>query len=200
VAIKTIKTLALELDGTRVECQLTRAALVDSPNTEELTTFCGTETSATPNYDLELAGFQDYGQADSVFDLIHQAYVAEQLTSGAGEIAFTVTAGTATRSGTAKPVADAPFGGDAGSALNGDITLDVVSPIVDGVVVLTGTAGTPGTWNATPPSNAADATTKAAVASPTTAWTTGQWVQGTTAGIGGEMHWDGTAWGAGKVA
>ena len=46
MAINTIKTLKLTLDGTEVECQLTRAALVDSPDTEELTTFCGTETSA----------------------------------------------------------------------------------------------------------------------------------------------------------
>lgn len=195
MAIKTIKTLKLTLDGTTVECQLTRAALVDTPDTEELTTFCGTETSAIANYGLELAGFQDYGQAQSVFDLIHDAYVADPVA----ELDFVVTVGTATRSGTAKPVADVPFGGDAGAALTGDITLDVVSDIVDGTVVLTGTAGTPGTWNATPPSNAADATTKSAVASPATAWTVGQWVQGTTSGTAGEMHWSGTAWAAGKA-
>ena len=130
MAIKTIKTLRLTLDAASVECQLTRAALVDAPDTEELTTFCGTETSAIPNYNLELAGFQDYGDAASVFDMIHDAYVADPIA----EIDFVLTVGTKTRTGTAKPVADVPFGGDAGAALTGDITLDVVSPITDGVV------------------------------------------------------------------
>jgi hypothetical protein len=197
MAINTIKTLKLTLDGTSVECQLTRAALVDSPDTEELTTFCGTETGAIPNYDLELAGFQDYGQAQSVFDLIHTAYVADPVA----EIDFVLSVGGKTRSGTAKPVADVPFGGDAGAALTGDIALDVVSPIVDGVVVVTATAGTPGTWSGTPvPANAAAATSAGTLASPTTAWTTGQYVQGSTAGTAGELHWDGTGWVAGRAA
>jgi len=196
MAINTIKTLKLTLDGTEVECQLTRAALVDSPDTEELTTFCGTETSAIPNYDLELAGFQDYGQAQSVFDLIHTAYVAEPIA----EIDFVLSVGGKTRSGTAKPVADVPFGGDAGAALTGDIALDVVSPIVDGLVVVTATAGTPGTWSGSAPADAAAATAAGVVASPTTAWTTGQYVQGSTAGVPGEMHWGGTAWAAGRAA
>ena len=41
MAIKTIKTLTLTLDAASVECQLTRAALVDNPDSEEITTFCG---------------------------------------------------------------------------------------------------------------------------------------------------------------
>ena len=64
------------------------------------------------------------------------------------------------------------------------------------------TAGTPGTWTpagSTPPSNAAGATSASITASPNTAWTTGQYVQGSTAGTGGEMHWSGTAWVAGKA-
>jgi hypothetical protein len=130
MAINTIKTLTLMLDTTAVECQLTRAALVDSPDTEELTTFCGTETSAIPNYDLEIGGFQDYGSAQSVFDLIHAAYVADPIS----EIDCVLTVGKATRTFTAKPVADVPFGGDAGTALTGDVTLDVVSPVVDAVL------------------------------------------------------------------
>jgi hypothetical protein len=62
------------------------------------------------------------------------------------------------------------------------------------------TAGAPGSWTpggTTPPANASDATSKSIVASPTTAWTTGQYVQGSTAGTGGQMHWNGTAWVAG---
>lgn len=130
MAVTTIKTLTLTLDAQTVECQLTRAALVDNPDTEELTTFCGTETSAIPNYDLELGGFQDYGAATSLFDMLHEAYVADPIA----EIDFVLTVGKATRTGIAKPVADVPFGGDAGAALAGDVTLDVIGPITDGVL------------------------------------------------------------------
>lgn len=130
MAINTIKTLELTLDTESVECQLTRAALVDEPDTEELTTFCGTETSAIPNYNLELAGFQDYGQAQSVFDMIHAAYVADPIA----EIDFVLTVGGSTRTGTARPSADVPYGGDAGAALTGDIVLDVIGKPVDGTV------------------------------------------------------------------
>jgi hypothetical protein len=128
MAVNTIKTLELTLDGDTVECQLTRAALVDEPDTEELTTFCGTETSSIANYNLELAGFQDYGQAQGVFDLVHEAYTASPIA----EIDFVLTVGGKTRTGTAKPTGDAPFGGDAGEALQGDITLDVIGKPVDG--------------------------------------------------------------------
>lgn len=65
------------------------------------------------------------------------------------------------------------------------------------------TAGTPGTWTpagSTPPENAAGATADGVTASPTSAWTTGQYVQGSTAGSGGEMYWNGTAWTAGRAA
>jgi hypothetical protein len=128
--VRTIKTLALSFDGATVECQLTRAALVDDPTTEEITTFCGTETSATPNYNLEISGFVDFGEAASVFDLLHDAYVADPT----GEIDCVLTVGNRTRTFTARPVADVPFGGDAGAALTADMTLDVISPVVDGTV------------------------------------------------------------------
>lgn len=130
MAIKTIKTLTLTLEGDEVSCQLTRAALVDEPDTEELSTFCGTETSAIPNYNLELGGFTDAGEADSVFDLLHTAYVTEPIA----EIDFVLTVGRQTRTGVAKPVSDVPFGGDAGAALTWEATLDVVGVPTDGVV------------------------------------------------------------------
>ena len=63
------------------------------------------------------------------------------------------------------------------------------------------TAGTPGTWTpdpSTPPANAAGA--DGVTASPATDWTIGQYVQGSTAGVGGEMNWNGTAWVAGRSA
>jgi len=64
------------------------------------------------------------------------------------------------------------------------------------------TAGAPGSWTpggSTPPANATDATSKSVTATPATAWTTGQYVQGSTAGTAGQMHWSGTAWVAGMT-
>jgi hypothetical protein len=63
-------------------------------------------------------------------------------------------------------------------------------------------AGTPGTWvpaEGTKPADAAAATTAGIDASPTSAWTTGQYVQGATAGTPGEMHWDGDSWVTGRA-
>lgn len=64
------------------------------------------------------------------------------------------------------------------------------------------TAGTPGTWTggtATPPQNAAAANALGITASPATAWTTGQYVQGSVAGTPGQMYWNGTTWVAGHA-
>ena len=62
------------------------------------------------------------------------------------------------------------------------------------------TAGTPGTFTGSPaPANAAAATNAGVTASPATAWTTGQYVQGTIAGVPGQMHWTGTAWASGPA-
>jgi hypothetical protein len=130
MATTTIKTLTLTLGTKEVQCQLTRAQLVDNPTTEELTTFCGTETAAFPRYQLEIGGFQDYGSVDAVCDILHTAYVADPVD----EIDFVLTVGSKTRTGTCKPTADVPFGGDAGSALTFDATLDVIGKPVDGSV------------------------------------------------------------------
>ena len=131
MTVNTIKTLTLTLDAnTQVECQLTRAALVDNPTTETITTFCGAEDSAIAKYDLELGGFQDYGAVTAVCDLLHTAYVTDPIA----EVDFVLTVGTKTRTGTAKPTADVPFGGDAGAALTFETTLSVVGQPVDGVV------------------------------------------------------------------
>lgn len=61
------------------------------------------------------------------------------------------------------------------------------------------TAGIPGTWTpagSTPPATVAAliAANPAVVASPTTAWTVGQYVQTGTVGAPGQAHWSGTAW------
>jgi hypothetical protein len=138
MAIKQLKELKLTMDDggaspVEIQCQLTRAALIDNPETEDLTTFCGTETSATPRYTLEISGFQDYGTADSVFDMLHTSYLSYQSdTTADTPIDCVLTVGTKTRTFTAKPVNDPTFGGDAGAALNADVSLDVVGDVADG--------------------------------------------------------------------
>jgi len=82
-----------------------------------------------------------------------------------------------------------------------EVTDGCVELVPQGTAATGATAGTPGTWTpsgADRPANAAAATT--VVASPTTAWTAGQYVQGSTAGAPGEMYWDGAAWVAGRAA
>jgi hypothetical protein len=68
------------------------------------------------------------------------------------------------------------------------------------------TAGSPGSF--TPANTKAPASVEAliagspnvVVASPLTAWTTGQYVQTRTAGVAGRANWSGTAWVAGAHA
>lgn len=89
-------------------------------------------------------------------------------------------------------------GGDVNTRLTADFEFDVSGDITrdytsgNGAVAATGaTAGTPGTWTpsgSNPPATAASA--GAVTASPSSAWTTGQYVQGGSE----QMHWDGSAW------
>ena len=123
-----IKTVTLSLDGTDVECQLSKMEIVDEPTTEEVETFCGKDVFATPAYKLNLGGFQDWGAASSVMDMLHTAYTSDPVA----EIDFVAQVGTKTRTGTAKPTQDVPFGGEAGSALRFDVSLAVVGVPTDG--------------------------------------------------------------------
>jgi hypothetical protein len=135
MAINSIKTLTLELDGDAVECQLTTAQLVDEPEgAETLTTFCqSVDVAGTPKYSLTISGYQDYGSAESVMDLLHTAYVAKP----PAEIDAVLTVGTKTRTFTCVPQNDAPFGGDAGAAMTADVTLSVTSDVTDGTAPTT---------------------------------------------------------------
>lgn len=125
-----LKTLTLSLNTNSVECQLSKAELVDEPTTEEVLTFCGSEEFATPNYKLNLGGFQDWGTITGVTEIIHDAYTSDPTA----EIDFVLQVGTATRTGTAKPTADVPFGGEAGSPLKFEQTLSVIGTPTEGTV------------------------------------------------------------------
>jgi hypothetical protein len=134
-----IKTLSLTLDAKTVECQLDQAELTDNPDTEDIETFCGTESTSTPKYSLTLGGFQDWGAVDAVCDMLHTAYLDKVDNSdtdpAAGEIAFVLTVGKKTRTGVCKPIADPGFGGQAGSPLKFSVELDVIGRPTDGTVV-----------------------------------------------------------------
>lgn len=59
------------------------------------------------------------------------------------------------------------------------------------------TAGTPGTWTpagADVPASVAALQASTIKASPTAAWTTGQYVQTAATGAPGRAYWSGTAW------
>lgn len=129
-----IKTLSLTLGSKEVSCQLDQAELTDSPTSESITTFCGTEESVTPAYRLTLGGFTDYGAVDSVCDILHNSYITPDADGLPTPIAFVLTVGKATRTGTCRPLADVPFGGTAGNALKFSVTLGVIGTPVDGVV------------------------------------------------------------------
>lgn len=65
------------------------------------------------------------------------------------------------------------------------------------------TAGTPGTWTpsgSTPPASVTALQGSGITASPSAAWTTGQYMQTATASTPGQAHWDGSAWVAGPAA
>jgi len=93
---------------------------------------------------------------------------------------------------------------------NGDVrtvakgTVRCVDDVSTCSTIATGaTAGKPGTW--TPATGMRPATvaalqsaSPAIVASPSSTWTSGQYIQTDTQGAAGEAHWNGTAWVAGR--
>lgn len=130
--VTTLKELTLRLDDgtddvTEAHCQLTRCAIVDNPDSEDIVTFCGKTTSNNPVYTLELSGFADWEAAESVFELLHKSYRSFQDETVPDQwVDFEVKIGTGSyRSGQCKPQNDVTFGGDAGSAMTSDITCDI---------------------------------------------------------------------------
>ena len=124
---------ARRLEGDEIECQLSRAALVDNPEIETLTTFCGTEDFPTPKYNLELAGWQDYGTVDSrVRHAAHRRTSPTRTTRGRPDRLRADGRHQDPHRSTCKPTNDPEFGGDAGAALTGTVNLDVIGDVVDG--------------------------------------------------------------------
>lgn len=131
-----LKTLTLELDGTAVECQLTTALLTsETEGAETLTTFCGAEdVPGVAKYTLTIGGYSDWQSAQSVCDIVHQAFVnGQDIDPGTSDVIdFVLETGGKTRTGQARPTTDMPFGGDAGAAMTFTIDLSVIGTPTDG--------------------------------------------------------------------
>ncbi len=207
-------------DGIAFQCQTTSSALTASSNTNDDTTpatMCNAEITTTivgvTSYTLDATILQDPNVSDGISAYLfeHDTHEAFFYLGYAGDHVPPAAIGRCTISAGA-------IGGEARVTLTADVSLPVsrkpdlwvgnattnrviLGQEAAGPVAATGaTAGTPGTWTpagSTPPANAAAATSVAAT--PGTAWTTGQYVQGATAGTGGEMHWSGSAWVSGKA-
>lgn len=201
---------------TDFSCQITSGQLVANPNVTDNTvpaTWCQPE-STTP-----LVGATSYELQVTILQDPHiVAGISRWLFEHDTEVGYWYIGLDGTNppkaTGQLRVVAGA-IGGDARVTLTADITLPVdgkpsvcfgnstSSAGVGGGASTSATAGVPGTWSpagSTPPATAAAATTAGVTASPATAWTTGQYVQGSTAGAPGEMNWSGTAWAAGRHA
>lgn len=134
MAVNYIKTLTLELGTAQVECQLTTAQITSdsSEGAETLTTFCGSEdVPGIAKWVLHIAGFQDWGQAAAVCDLIHTAFLAGQ-DGDDDTLAFTLEVGGDTRAGDCRPTEDVPFGGDAGASFTFEGDLACIGRPTDG--------------------------------------------------------------------
>jgi len=213
--------------GVDFSCQVQSGALAASPNTSDNTTdatFCQPPVVTTQvgvtSYELDATILQDPHVADGISRFLFQndtklCYFALGLNSWGAPKAI----------GKVRCVAGA-FGGAARADLTAELALPVeVKPDIQwgtdaewvivagggtiteggtgGVAATGATAGIPGTWTppgSTPPATVAALVASSIVASPTTAWTTGQYVQTATAGTGGHGYWDGAAWVAGTAA
>lgn len=121
-----LKKLTFRLGTAQFECQLSKAEVVDEPQTEEVTTFCGVESFSTSKYNLNLGGFQDWTDVSGICDVIHTAYLAEPVDEIDFEVQLGEGASAQYRSGQCKPTADVAFGGTAGSPLTFEQTLSIV--------------------------------------------------------------------------
>lgn len=198
-------------------CQTTAGALTatqDTTTTDVPATFCNPAKSipqpAQTSFSLDLSFLQDPN-----VKLGFNRYLFENDTKEAYVFFGMLGWAPPKMIGRVRLVAGT-IGGAARSTLTADVSLPMslrpqimfgtstdTGNIVPPTFATGATAGTPGTWTpagSTAAATATDATTRGVVASPATVWTTGQYVQGTTAGAPGEMYWSGTAWTAGRKA
>lgn len=200
-----------ESDSASWKCQATSGALTASQSTATVdvpATFCGPARSipqpAETSYSLDLSFLQDPNVAAglSAFLFEHDTEEAYVLFGLDGLNPPKLIGRVRLVSGT--------IGGPARSNLTADVSLPLTgkpqiafgtsttSAVIPSTVVATGaTAGTPGTFTpegAVPAANLAGLAT--VIASPLTAWTTGQRV---VLGDNTAAYWDGDSWNAGSA-
>lgn len=200
-------------------CQVTSSALTATPNVTTLdipATLCqpakSTPQAAETSYSLDLSFLQDpnvaLGLSRRLFEWdTKEAFVYLSLAGGdpprligrARLVAGTVGGGARVilTADTSFPLIRKP------DIEFGDATTSEIVTGSAGTPSTGATAGSPGAWTptgSTAPADADAADAAGIVASPATAWTSGQYVQGSTAGVAGEMYWDGDDWVSGRVA
>ncbi len=198
-----IGEVGMEID---VSCLVNNAVLSADASTGDPTTkLCGTQKPGSTTYSCTLSGNMDIDPKndDGLFCLTW----AEPGTQVPFEFIPNTDVGVSATGTLVLVPLDFGITGEYGDDLTADFEFQVLwKPVIscagEGVPSTGATSGAPGTWTpsgSTPPADAAAATTAGIVATPTTAWTTGQFVQGSTAGSGGEMFWSGTAWTSGRA-
>jgi hypothetical protein len=186
---------ATEID---VSCLVNSAVLSADSNTADPTTkLCGTQVLGATTYTCTLSGNMDIDpdDPDGIFCL-SWSMPGEELPFEF--IPNTADGTSATGTLTLTPL-DFGNADDYGSDMTADFEFQVAwKPDVicggGGAMATGATAGTPGTWTpggSTPPATLAALTGGSVTASPTTAWTTGQYV---ALGDASYAHWNGTAW------
>jgi hypothetical protein len=201
--LKTGKLLLGTAPGVEYACQQTNVRIVPEHNEEgdEVETLCGDvlTPSTTTSWSLQGTAIQDWDSTSGV-SFIKYSWESNGVTV---PFSWQPNAGATTITGNVT-VRALELGGDVNTRITSDFTWPLAgepTPVWPSTTPATGaTAGVPGAWTpagANPPSSVANliaGTPNAVTASPTTAWTTGQYVQTGTAGAPGQAHWDGTAW------
>jgi hypothetical protein len=193
-----------EMSGVNLRCTVKHLEAAFPENKlVTITSFCSeTDYVGTTKWHLRVTFNQDF-TTGSVFDTLNAAYNAfvtnQQPTAWKARpyASRPLGVGNPQISGFAIPQPFMQMGGDAGAASECviDWNLTAAPTVSTGAVAATGaTAGVPGIYTpqgAVVPANLAALTSGGVVASPTTAWPTGQYVL--TADMQA-AHWSGTAW------
>jgi|SRR5215510_384025 len=182
--------------GAEFECQVTEASINATPNLQTVpATWCAPEsqTPAATGYELAITWLQDWTAPGGGLSM--WAFENDTATKWFS-MQLDKDDDTVVATGQVRVVAGS-YGGAAGTPLTATATWPLAAKptivVPSPSVPATGaTAGTPGTWTpsgSTPPANLA--AMSGITASPTTAWTTGQYV---VLGDNSHAHWDSSAW------
>lgn len=204
---------SLTVGGNAFSCQPTSAAIEPANDTgggDSVEVLCGDTlsgaSSATLTADLTLTAIQDFTAADEDTSIVGYSWAHNGETV---DFSWNPTSDPADEWSGKLTVQAINVGGEVNARVTSDVTWPITEltmptrlggkKVIGAQVAATGAiAGTPGTF--TPTGAAAPANLAAmapVVATPTTAWTTGQYVATADAA---HVHWSGTAWATGPAA